>query len=61
MSQFKFIAISLIALITTACQLISPLFVSYNGVRMDVARWINNQQLLSMQQKCSLAQLSKTQ
>ncbi|OTG75443.1 hypothetical protein B9T26_05510 [Acinetobacter sp. ANC 4169] len=59
MPQFKFIAISLIALTTTACQLISPLFVNYNGVRMDVAHWINNQQLLSMQQKRSLAQLSK--
>ena len=61
MPQFKFIAISLIALTTTACQLISPLFVNYNGVRMDVAHWINNQQLLSMQQKRSLAQLSKAQ
>ncbi|WP_228146611.1 hypothetical protein [Acinetobacter sp. ANC 3903] len=28
---------------------------------MDVARWINNQQLLSMQQKRNLAQLSKAQ
>ncbi|WP_407303942.1 hypothetical protein [Acinetobacter sp.] len=36
-------------------------FVDYNGVRRDVARWINNQQLLSMQQKRSLAQLSKAQ
>ena len=28
---------------------------------MDVARWINNQQLLTMQQKRSLVQLSKAQ
>ncbi|NNH15594.1 hypothetical protein HLH14_06145 [Acinetobacter sp. ANC 4282] len=53
--------ISLVAIVGTGCQVISPLFVNYNGVRMDVARWINNQQLLSMQQKRSLAQLSKAQ
>ncbi|TCB68365.1 hypothetical protein E0H81_03035 [Acinetobacter terrestris] len=52
---------SLVAILITGCQVISPLFVDYNGVRMDVARWINNQQLLSMQQKRSLAQLSKAQ
>ena len=44
-----------------ACQVISPIFVDYNGVRMDVAKWINNHQLLSMQQKRSMAQLSKAQ
>ncbi|TCB52827.1 hypothetical protein E0H80_01705 [Acinetobacter sp. ANC 4779] len=54
-------AINLIAVVSTGCQLISPLFVDYNGVRGDVASWINNQQLLSMQQKRSLAQLSKAQ
>ena len=61
MNHFKLISISLIAVVSTGCQVISPLFVDYNGVRMDVARWINNQQLLSMQQKRSLAQLSKAQ
>ncbi|MFD1439192.1 hypothetical protein [Acinetobacter terrae] len=61
MNQFKLICISLVAIVGTGCQVISPLFVNYNGVRMDVARWINNQQLLSMQQKRSLAQLSKAQ
>jgi len=61
MNQFKLIFISLVAVVGTGCQVISPLFVNYNGVRMDVARWINNQQLLSMQQKRSLAQLSKAQ
>ncbi|HAD68907.1 hypothetical protein [Acinetobacter radioresistens] len=45
----------------TACSAISPIFVDYNGVRMDVAKWINHQQLLSMQQKRSLAQLSRAQ
>ncbi|MQW92724.1 hypothetical protein GFH30_03820 [Acinetobacter wanghuae] len=45
----------------TACQVISPIFVNYNGVRRDVAQWINQQTLLSMQQKRSLVQLSKAQ
>lgn len=45
----------------SGCQLISPIFVDYNGVRMDVAKWINKQTLLSMQQKRSLVQLSKAQ
>lgn len=45
----------------SACQIISPIFVDYNGVRRDVAQWINQQQLMSMQQKRSLAQLSRAQ
>ena len=45
----------------TACQLVSPIFVEYNGVRMDVAQWINQQTLMTMQQKRTLAQLSITQ
>ncbi|MGC3819973.1 hypothetical protein [Acinetobacter sp. G11] len=61
MHPFKFLAIGLMTILSSSCQLISPIFVDYNGVRMDVARWINNQQLLSMQQKRSLAQLSKAQ
>jgi len=61
MNPFKLTGISLVAILITGCQVISPLFVDYNGVRMDVAHWINNQQLLSMQQKRSLAQLSKAQ
>ena len=43
----------------SACQLISPIFVDYNGVRMDVAKWINHHQFLTMQQKRSMTQLSK--
>ena len=45
----------------SACQIISPIFVDYNGVRRDVAQWINQQQLMSMQQKRSLAQLNRAQ
>lgn len=45
----------------SACQLVSPIFVEYSGVRMDVAKWINSQTFLSMQQKRSLAQLSRAQ
>lgn len=59
--NIRMIACSLCIPILSACQLISPVFVDYNGVRMDVAQWINQQSLLSMQQKRSLAQLSKAQ
>ncbi|SPL71994.1 hypothetical protein [Acinetobacter stercoris] len=41
--------------------MISPTFVDYNGVRMNVAKWINQQQMLGMQQKRRLVQLSKVQ
>ncbi|MFH7765241.1 hypothetical protein [Acinetobacter sp. BSP-28] len=61
MNPFKVISIGLMTFLSSSCQLISPIFVDYNGVRRDVARWINNQQLLTMQQKRSLAQLSKAQ
>lgn len=59
--HLKFIATILILVSLNACQLISPIFVEYNGVRRDVAKWINQQSVLSMQQKRSLAQLSKAQ
>ena len=45
----------------TGCQVISPVFVDYNGVRRDVAQWINQHTFLSMQQKRSMAQLSRAQ
>ena len=61
MNSFKLITLGLIISISTGCQVVSPLFVDYNGVRRDVAKWINHQQLLSMQQKRSLVQLSKAQ
>lgn len=51
----------MLSLSLAGCQLISPVFVNYHGVRMDVAKWINSQALLSMQQKRSLAQLSRAQ
>ncbi|WOE42450.1 hypothetical protein [Acinetobacter chinensis] len=59
--KLKFLSLLFMLPLLTACQLISPVFVDYNGVRMDVARWINTQALLSMQQKRSLVQLSKAQ
>ena len=61
MNSFKLITLGLIISISAGCQVVSPLFVDYNGVRRDVAKWINHQQLLSMQQKRSLVQLSKAQ
>jgi len=60
MNPFKLIGISTIALLSTGCQLSSPILVDNNGVRGDVATWISQQQL-SMQQKRSLVQLSKAQ
>lgn len=46
----------------SACQLISPVFVDYNDCAYGCLwQWINQQSLLSMQQKRSLAQLSKAQ
>ena len=61
MNSFKLITLGLIISISAGCQVVSPVFVDYNGVRRDVAKWINHQQLLSMQQKRSLVQLSKAQ
>ena len=57
----KILCLGIFIPVLTACQLISPIFVDYNGVRRDVAEWINQQTFLSMQQKRSLAQLSKAQ
>ena len=55
----KKIALTVLLFTLSGCQLISPIFVDYYGVRMDAAKWINHQTFLSMQQKRSLAQLSK--
>ena len=51
----------MVAMLLSACQVISPILVDYNGVRRDVAEWINGQTLLTMQQKRSLAQLSRAE
>lgn len=59
--HLKTLALPFVFIALSACQLISPIFVEYNGVRRDVADWINQQNLLSMQQKRSLVQLSKAQ
>lgn len=59
--KIKSLVLILSLTLLTACQTISPIFVDYNGVRMDVAKWINQHQLLSMQQKRSMVQLSKAQ
>ena len=59
--NIQILAVSLLILNLSACQLISPIFVDYNGVRMDVAQWINQQPLMTMQQKRTLAQLSRAQ
>ena len=56
-----YLAFSFVLIALTGCQMVSPIFVNYNGVRRDVATWINQQTFLSMQQKRSLAQISKAQ
>ena len=61
MHPFTLVCLGLIMLISSGCQIISPLFVDYYGVRRDVAQWINQHQLLSMQQKRLLVQLSRAQ
>ena len=61
MKHFKGLLILPFICCLSACQLASPIFVNYNGVRMDVASWINKQPLMSMKQKRSLAELSKAQ
>ncbi|MDM1334534.1 hypothetical protein HXZ93_00480 [Acinetobacter pseudolwoffii] len=61
MYKINILILLLSTLAITACQVISPIFVNYNGVRRDVARWINHQQFMSMQQKRTLAQLSRAQ
>lgn len=57
----KFLFMSVCFSLFTGCQVITPVFVDYQGVRMDVAKWINGHQLMSMQQKRSLVQLAKAQ
>ena len=59
--KINFILMTSIVLSLAGCQLISPIFVDYYGVRRDVAQWINKQTFLSMQEKRSLAQLSRAQ
>ncbi|NWK74585.1 hypothetical protein HYG93_09860 [Acinetobacter sp. SwsAc6] len=59
--QQKIFILLLSMCLFTGCQIISPIFVDYNGVRRDVAQWINHHSFLSMQQKRSMAQLSRAQ
>lgn len=59
--MIKIWMLSISIFMLSGCQIVSPLFVDYHGVRRDVATWINHHQFMSMQQKRSLAQLSKAQ
>ncbi|OTG66809.1 hypothetical protein [Acinetobacter silvestris] len=59
--KFKLFTLFAFTTSLSACQIISPIFVDYYDVRMDVAKWINRHQLLSMQQKRSLVQLTRAQ
>ena len=59
--KYKCVGVVMLSALLGACQWAGPIFVEYNGVRRDVAEWINGQNLLSMQQKRSLAQLSRAE
>ena len=59
--KYKCVGVVMLSALLGACQWAGPIFVDYNGVRRDVAEWINEQNLLSMQQKRSLAQLSRAE
>lgn len=59
--KFRFSVCLVLPVLLGACQAIGPVFVDYHGVRRDVATWINQQSLLSMQQKRSLAQLARAE
>ena len=59
--KYKCVGVVMLSALLGACQWAGPIFVDYNGVRRDVAEWINGQNLLSMQQKRSLAQLSRAE
>ena len=59
--KYKSVGVVMLSALLGACQWAGPIFVEYNGVRRDVAEWINGQNLLTMQQKRSLAQLSRAE
>ena len=59
--KYKCVGVAMLSALLGACQWAGPIFVEYNGVRRDVAEWINGQNLLTMQQKRSLAQLSRAE
>lgn len=60
MNTKLFVAISLSAFLTS-CSVISPLVVDYNGVRMDVAKAINNNITLSISDRKTLVAYAKDQ
>ena len=45
----------------SACQLISPLITNYNGVRMDVAHYINHNRSFSLKERAILVEYAKAQ
>ena len=58
----KILTVSAICLILlTGCQLISPILTNYNGVRMDVAHYINNSWRFGLKERDVLVAYAKEQ
>ncbi|AWL28269.1 hypothetical protein DJ533_06640 [Acinetobacter defluvii] len=57
----KVFACSALLLSLSACQLISPLVIDYNGVRLDVATYINNSMFFSIADRKVLVEYAKQQ
>lgn len=61
MMKTKVFACSALLLSLSACQLISPLVIDYNGVRRDVATYINNSMFFSIADRKVLVEYAKQQ
>ncbi|WP_298144242.1 hypothetical protein [uncultured Acinetobacter sp.] len=60
--MLKFLILnSLILMALPACQLISPIVTDYNGVRMDVAHYINHSWRFSLKERDTLVAYAKQQ
>lgn len=59
--KMKILVSSALLLSLSACQLISPLVIDYNGVRRDVATYINNSLFFSIADRKILVEYAKEQ
>ena len=59
--RFKWLAVAGLALSLGACQVVGPILVDYNGVRRDVAQYINSKMSYSFADKHVLVAYAKGQ
>ena len=59
--RFKWLAVAGLALSLGACQVVGPILVDYNGVRRDVAQYINSKMSYSFADKRVLVAYAKGQ